>query len=487
MVQGGSYRFIEKIVSNHTGESFCALLKDTYINDGARVIKCWGDNLYGRLGYGDNSYFEYNSYGTSYRGLRGIRDIGAVVGPVIQNNALNDYIVPGSYSYEVPNGVEKIKVSVWGAGGGGIVYGGTSVYPGYGGAFSTSILDVTPGDNYNLSVGAGGRGGTSSGNNGEDSFFDGITAGGGAGGYYTSGRPQATSFGGDENFTGFGSNYGYGGWGYGVPFGSYSYVGYTSTASYQQRAVSSIGSFPGGGGNYMYNYQGAGRHHGGTGGAGRVLIEKVLPNVIVEEVVQSNSNLFETPGVYVYTVPNGVTSIRVRMWGAGGAGGSSGSGSYRSCSGGSGAYVDHIMVVTPGQSYLLQVGAGGKYVTSNHGEDGGDTRLGFDSTVIIAGGGRGGSRYNNSSFYCNGSSGHTWSFGGTGSGGVIVQSGNDGGDYLDGANAPLGGEGGAKGTTSNGYHGRDGAFPGGGGGAHYQGASYHGGNGGDGKIEITPF
>jgi hypothetical protein len=56
-----------------------------------------------------------------------------------------------------------------------------------------------------------------------------------------------------------------------------------------------------------------------------------------------------------FTVPAGVTSIRVRVVGAGG-GSAEG---VRSCGGGGGGYAHGVFAVTPGTSYAVTVGVGG--------------------------------------------------------------------------------------------------------------------------------
>ena len=66
-----------------------------------------------------------------------------------------------------------------------------------------------------------------------------------------------------------------------------------------------------------------------------------------------------------FTVPAGVVSIRVKLWGAGGAAG--------------GGFVDAVIAVTPGEALTLSVGEGGKYATT---------------TATYGGGGGGGSSTN---------------------------------------------------------------------------------------------
>lgn len=80
-------------------------------------------------------------------------------------------------TFTVPAGVTRIMVEVWGGGGAG---GGTNEccpYPSYpsggggGGGYGRSILVVTPGINYTVTIGAGGNGGAPPPQDGGDSSF----------------------------------------------------------------------------------------------------------------------------------------------------------------------------------------------------------------------------------------------------------------------------------------------------------------------------
>ncbi len=93
-----------------------------------------------------------------------------------------------SGNWTAPAGVTRINVQVWGGGGGG---GGATSCSGYGsggggGGYAESILAVTPGTTYTVTVGAGGTGGASiAGTAGGTSFFNTaaiVSATGGAGG-----------------------------------------------------------------------------------------------------------------------------------------------------------------------------------------------------------------------------------------------------------------------------------------------------------------
>ena len=70
--------------------------------------------------------------------------------------------------------------------------------------------------------------------------------------------------------------------------------------------------------------------------------------------------LYGTPGSYTFTVPAGVTQLRILSIGAGGGGGA-GSGGWGSAGGGAcgGALTGGTMTETPGQKIPLYVGYGG--------------------------------------------------------------------------------------------------------------------------------
>jgi len=105
-----------------------------------------------------------------------------------------------------------------------------------------------------------------------------------------------------------------------------------------------------------------------------------------------------------WRVPAGVTHIIVELWGAGGggaAGTSSVVGGAQSAGGGgggggSGVYVRASLAVSPGEKYVIKVGAAGAAGrddarTPEPGGDGGDTAiLKDDIELLVAKGGRGG-------------------------------------------------------------------------------------------------
>jgi Abnormal spindle-like microcephaly-assoc'd, ASPM-SPD-2-Hydin len=163
---------------------------------------------------------------------------------------------------------------------------------------------------------------------------------------------------------------------------------------------------------------------------------------------------FTTPGIVMWTVPAGVTSVTVKAWGGGGAGGV-----QTGATGGGGAYVRGTMAVTPGEVLELQIAEGGH--APGNGAGATSVLRGSLKLVVAAGGGGGGS---------DGCSGCTANAGGRGgAGGAAV--GQAGQNFLaqiapcctsatggQGGTASAGGAGGtAAGTSPNKCTGQSGA------------------------------
>lgn len=226
-----------------------------------------------------------------------------------------------------------------------------------------------------------------------------------------------------------------------------------------------------------------------------------------------------TGALQSWTVPAGVTSILVKLWGAGGGGGNTG-GWVHGSRGGGGGHTLGIVPCTPGQIFYIVVGQGGQTnyaggTTTNYGGGGGfqtnsDNRYsgggggytGFFNTntisqanaILIAGGGGGGgtSRFfqgnwggggggvtgqnGASSFdgrYTSGGGGGTQSAGGAAG---LTQSGTvTAGSALTGGYGPNGGYGGGGG----------GGYFGGGGGGYYESNSMSGAGGGSGYVNTS--
>ncbi len=184
------------------------------------------------------------------------------------------------------------------------------------------------------------------------------------------------------------------------------------------------------------------------------------------------------PGNGNWTVPCGVTSITVEVWGAGGGGGGSNTNGSGGSGGGSGGYSSSTFTVTPNSSINYTIGLAGAAGAAN----GGDGGNGGNSSILgmTANGGTGGK--------ANATNPGTGQ-GGTASGGTTNTQGQDGTQGATsggaGGSAPNGGTGGTGGTNANGGAG---TAPGGGGGGGERGGGGNnraGGAGGNGWIKIT--
>lgn len=191
-----------------------------------------------------------------------------------------------------------------------------------------------------------------------------------------------------------------------------------------------------------------------------------VDSVITFTYNSASNGQTSTNGLYTWQVPDGVTKVKVQLWGAGGGGGYSGGG-YGGVSsvaqftgGGGGAYGEVTLDLTESE-YNIGVGVNGAGFGYNKGSavSGGNSTFG----TYYAGGGSAGSNVLSPT-------------GGTGVGGTfntpIGRNGGSGG--LTGAVRGCGG-GGAGGVAPGGDGGAAGANAGGGG-----GASANGGNGGRG-------
>ncbi|MDG3085742.1 MopE-related protein [Vibrio hannami] len=145
-----------------------------------------------------------------------------------------------------------------------------------------------------------------------------------------------------------------------------------------------------------------------------------------------NKDRFNESGSFI--VPEGITQIHVELWGGGGAGGAGFysstcfSDGYGGGGGGSGGRYIGDLVVTPGETFNIAIGAGG-VAGSGSGQNGSSSLMSSDFTNISALGGTGGQ----SAEACHpgaggigGPGGYNGSDGGTCSGGLGGQ--NGGGD-----------------------------------------------------------
>lgn len=175
---------------------------------------------------------------------------------------------------------------------------------------------------------------------------------------------------------------------------------------------------------------------------------------------QNNEN-FSTPGTHTFTVPEGVTIISVKAWGAGGGGIKD---YYRAGGGGAFAGINTIEV-TPGATYTVTVGKGADRGTGNNG---GDSSFG---NLVIAKGGKGGI-----SGGAGGLASESYTAPSVGS--SAKWSGGNGGSSIHSNNGGAGG-GGAAGTLGDGFVGQNSNKNDAGSGGN--GGALGGGNGGAGE------
>ncbi|MBX9934572.1 MAG: hypothetical protein K2Y56_24155 [Methylobacterium sp.] len=131
-----------------------------------------------------------------------------------------------------------------------------------------------------------------------------------------------------------------------------------------------------------------------------------------------NLRVFLASGTFI--VPAGVTSIRVRVHGAGGQGGYNCASTGPAAGGGGGGFAMKTVAVTPGASYAVTVGKGGTRAIaagSLNGNAGGSSSFG---AVCSASGGGGGT-------YVFGANYNPGGTGGTGTGGDVNYTGGNGG------------------------------------------------------------
>lgn len=186
-------------------------------------------------------------------------------------------------------------------------------------------------------------------------------------------------------------------------------------------------------------------------------------------------------GSFTWTVPAGVTRVRIKAWGGGGGGGYTTGGAP--AGGGGGAFVEYTFNVTPGQNITGSVGAGGTGAWSGaDGTNGGNTTVTYAGNTSTAGGGPGAVRMSSGNGNSPGRGSPSGFFdvgltGEQGGVGMIIDVGVTMGGI--GGSSPLGGAScaGGQGTPSNG------SVPGGGGGGSgYSPAA--GGNGARGEVWI---
>ena len=220
---------------------------------------------------------------------------------------------------------------------------------------------------------------------------------------------------------------------------------------------------------------------------------------MVHLAVLAQTQTFTTTGTNSWVAPAGVTSITVEAWGAGGAGGGVTSGSVGAGGGGGGAYARTTsVIVTPGTSYTLTVGAGGNGGTGN-GPAGGASS--FNTSVVVAAGGAGGvansggaggaggsTAASTGAFEFAGGNGAAGAGGNSGGGGGGAGTANNGGNasgVTAGTGGATGGGAGGAGVTSSNDGNNGNTFGGGGSGGRRNLINRSGGDGANGRVIIS--
>jgi hypothetical protein len=195
--------------------------------------------------------------------------------------------------------------------------------------------------------------------------------------------------------------------------------------------------------------------------------------------VAANTTFAYTGSNQTWTAPSGITSITLKLWGAGGGGGSSANSSYSGGAGGGGGFITATTTVTPAQVYSILVGQSKDTV---------DGVSASPYTNAYGGGGNGG-----------GSNAANQRVGGTGGGRtefsiggganvpagtrIIVASGGGGGAAVYDVSSQPGGNGGFGGGTTGGSGTGDGTPPTGG--TQSAGGSVGSGTGGYGAAAVA--
>ena len=154
-----------------------------------------------------------------------------------------------------------------------------------------------------------------------------------------------------------------------------------------------------------------------------------------------------TTGSGNFTVPTGVTSVIVEVWGAGGGGGAGGAaGNPGAAGGGGGGYTRKTLTVSAGQTIAYVVGAGGAgnllYDNSAAGTTGAPSSATYSGTTYTANGGIGGGSREGTELAGTGGSASNGDENRTGGTGSIKSSGRGGGggssasSGSNGTNAP---------------------------------------------------
>ena len=205
-----------------------------------------------------------------------------------------------------------------------------------------------------------------------------------------------------------------------------------------------------------------------------------------------------TTGSGNFTIPAGVTNLKITVIGAGGGGGGAGSNGAAMGGGAGGMAIKWLTGLTPGATCAYAVGAAGSggAAGNNAGSAGGNTTITVGATTYTGAGGAGGTNQNDSS-----QTGCSFSAGGTATNGDLNITGDPGTPYYTGyvgsVTTLMGGQGGktsygacmgvvqfSSPTTGKAGQNATGYGAGGGGAITWTGSTFAGGNGAGGLIII---
>lgn len=235
---------------------------------------------------------------------------------------------------------------------------------------------------------------------------------------------------------------------------------------------------------------------------------QLLAGVLDLALAAGESHIYDQPGTYTFTVPEGMPNIRITCIGAGGGGGGGGARDFTGWyggggggGGGSGSVVEGVYTnITPGTVLTIFVGTGGNGATGGFwwpgtdGDPGSDGQASYVSGYLTAAGGGGGGGGSGGDQYYETAPGGipgTWGaqIGGTGTGavsGVAVGGAGGAGGASGYGQAGLGPA--SNSTPRDGTDGTRGSGGGGGNGAWLN--EYHtsgGGKGGNGLVIIEAY
>jgi hypothetical protein len=202
----------------------------------------------------------------------------------------------------------------------------------------------------------------------------------------------------------------------------------------------------------------------------------------VSQTVAVGQSSFTTAGSFIFTVPNGITSISAVVVGGGGGGSGCDGGQIRNETnngGGGGGLAYGTFDVTPGETLTVVVGAGGNAGGDDtSGTAGGDTTIVRSGTTLLSGGGGAGGQYRSDGATSDGgASGGTARIGG-GSGGSSGTGTGVSGATGGGGAGGYSGAGGAGGNRTSAGSASTGAGGGGGGGYNAGSDTLRAGGGG---------